>query len=246
MEEEFQEIGHCGGTVTFTISTSQDGGRQFQVTIQHSRNNAAGFFAVYALPQGIAVSSMQIGGLGERSNPPPTPGCFPVFVATDSQGMYGHECKACNGYWRSKSPAGYCPYCATFGEAHQLLTKAQKRYVQQYCDKLSEALEGEDGNYPINMDAVADAVGSTAAKPAFYYSEQRQQNLFSCDACGKTSDILGTYGYCTSCAKRNDLQELKKTFANIRQRINTIGEYESGVKEIVGAFDSYVNRLAKG
>ena len=61
MEEEFQEIGHCGGTVTFTISTSQDGGCQFQVTIQHSRNNAAGFFAVYAIPQGVAVDTIQLG-----------------------------------------------------------------------------------------------------------------------------------------------------------------------------------------
>jgi hypothetical protein len=103
----------------------------------------------------------------------------------------------------------------------------------------------EDGEYVIDMDAVADAVGKDTKKPPFYYAEESQQNKFTCKACGGFNDILGTFGYCSSCGTRNDLQELsEKTIPRIRDRINASGLYEACVRDSVAAFDSFIGQYA--
>ena len=89
--KEFDEIGHTGGTVTFHVVTGSDGRRGYQIGFHHSRPVAASLFAVYALPQGIVVAQVPMGGIGGKWPPPPVPGCFPVFIASDSEGMFGHS-----------------------------------------------------------------------------------------------------------------------------------------------------------
>ena len=243
---EFQEIAHCGGQVTIRVTTDKEHGRRYQLEWSHQRPVRAGTFAVYALPQGVAVGQMQLRGIGQPSNPPPVPGCFQVFIGSDSEGLYGHQCPGCGGYWRSALGL-VCPYCGIRAEIHNLLTPAQRSYVVQYCAKMREALEAEsDGEYVIDMDAVADAVGQSTPKPPFYYAEQSQQNKFTCDACGCSNDILGTFGYCSVCGSRNDHQELStQIIPRLRDRINTGGPYESCVKDAVAAFDSLVGRCAE-
>lgn len=246
-QDEFKEIGHCGGHVKFSVVTDKEGRRSYQIGITHSRPTAAAFFAIYALPQGIPIANMDIGGLSDSANSQHAPpmGGFPVFLASDSQGMCGNECPSCHSYWRTRGGASICPYCGIQAQRYQFLTAAQRRYVEQYCHRLSEALEAEDdGEHVIDMDAVADAVGQLD-KPPFYYAEQSQQNMFECDACGHTNDILGTYGYCSACGTRNDLQELEKALRLLRERINQTGPYETYAKEAVSAFDSFANRYAR-
>ena len=63
-KEEFQEIAHCGGEITFSVKTNEQGGRSYQVGYHHQRANRMGMFAVYALPQGIPVETIQLGGIG--------------------------------------------------------------------------------------------------------------------------------------------------------------------------------------
>jgi hypothetical protein len=100
-----------------------------------------------------------------------------------------------------------------------------------------------DGDYVIDMDAVADAAGNNAEKPPFYYAEESQQNKFKCSACGGYNDILGVYGYCSRCGTRNDFQELsEKVIPAIRERINAGGQNETCVKDAVSAFDSTVGQ----
>jgi hypothetical protein len=110
-----------------------------------------------------------------------------------------------------------------------------------------EALGAEnDGEHVINMDAVADAVGKEIEKPPFYYAEESQQHKFTCQACGEPTDILGTYGYCSVCGTRNDLQELsEKIIPGIRDRINSGGLLEACVRDAVAAFDSFVGRYVQ-
>ena len=243
---ELQEIGHSGGRVTFTV-TVVDGRVSYQVGWSHSRPNAAAVFAVYAIPQGAAVDDIELGGIGSRWNPPPIPGCYPVFISSDSTGMFGHQCPGCNGYWRSKHLSTVCPYCAFQSQKHfRFLTQAQQRYVPEYCATLHRALEsGEPGEYVIDMDAVADAAGKDCPKPDFYYAEERQQNLFTCSACNGVTDVLGTYAYCSVCATRNDLQELETRIQAIRHRANSGGPYEACVRDAVAAFDSSASQYAK-
>ena len=83
---EFQEIGHCGGKITFHVVTDADGHQNYQIGYSHSSPTPAGFFAVYAIPQGVAVDTIQLGGIGTPWNPPPIPGCYPVLIASDSEG----------------------------------------------------------------------------------------------------------------------------------------------------------------
>ncbi len=148
-----------------------------------------------------------------------------MFVSSDSSGMFGAECPVCHGYWRSRHTSLVCPYCAFQSRGRfQFLTQAQRKYVEHYCSTLSGALEsGEPGEYVIDMDAVADAAGKDSPKPAFYYAEEQQQNLFTCRACDGITDVLGTYAYCSLCATRNDLQELEERVRLIRERANTGG-----------------------
>jgi hypothetical protein len=243
-QDEFQEIAHSGGQLIIRIGADNRGRRGYQLTWRHQRPVAAAVFAVYALPEGIAVGQMNLGGIGSIPNPPPVPGCFQVFIGSDSEGKFGHECPSCNGYWRADCGAQVCPYCGVRAEMHNLLTTAQRSYVEQVCARMREVLgSDQDGEYVIDMDAVADAVGKDTKRPPFYYAEESQQNKFNCEACGTFNDILGTFGYCSSCGTRNDLQELsEKTIPQIRERINTGGPYEGCVRDSVAAFDALVGQ----
>jgi hypothetical protein len=247
MSSEFEEIGHSGGKITFSIKTDDKDQWSLEVGISGNRPVPAHVIAVYALPQGVPVGNIRIGGLGQPWNPPPFPGCFPVFIASDSQGKFGHNCPHCNGYWRSGPWPNVCPYCATKAPAYQFLSKSQLRYVHHYCEALIDALSsGEDAEVEINMDAVADAVGKEGEKPTFYVSEQSQQRKFTCGACGEFNDILGRFGYCSSCATRNDLADFQdQTVPTIRERINAGNAAEDCVRDAVASFDSFLAQVAK-
>jgi hypothetical protein len=129
-------------------------------------------FGVYALPQGIAISQLPIVGMGAPMPPPPIPGCYQVLIGSDSEGKFGHQCPACEGYWRGDAVPNSCPYCGIRAEVQDFLTNSQRRYVALFCRQMSEALASEgEGDYVIDMDAVADAVDKNGEKPPFYYSE---------------------------------------------------------------------------
>jgi hypothetical protein len=246
-KKEFQEIGHTGGKVTFNVVTDPQGRRQYQVGWTHQSPRPAALFAVWALRQGVAVAGINLGGIGTPWNDPPVPGCFPVFIGSDSEGKFGHQCHACRGYWRSAGTSVMCPYCASGGDRHLFLTEAQEHYVAQYCERLNEALADEkDGEHVIDMDAVAAAVGKDSEKPPFYYAEESQQKSFTCPACGAFNDIIGRFCYCSACGTRNDLHELETdVLQKLHARANAGGGYESCVADAVGAFDTFVGQYAK-
>jgi hypothetical protein len=244
---ELVEVAHSGGRITFRIRREDDGRLSYQMGVSGDRPNPMSLYALYALPQGIPVCDLQMGGLGQAWSPPPFPGCFSVFLVSDSTGLFGRQCPSCNGYWRTEYGNRICPYCGLQAAANYLLlTEAQQHYVAQYCARFREVLGKEEpGDYVIDMDAVADAVGSASPKPPFYYAEERQQNEFKCDACGAVNDVLGTYAYCSDCGSRNDQQEFARIIKAIRDRINAGGPYESCAKETVAAFDSLTDNYAE-
>jgi hypothetical protein len=243
-KEEFREIAHSGGTITIRILTRPEG-RAYSIEFRHCRPVASSFYSIHVVPPGIPIATAVLGGMGSPHDPGPVPGCFQVYVFSDSEGMYGRQCRTCNRYWRSKSPSTFCAYCGWSGAPHEFLTDARARYVQQYSAAFQNALSHqEDGEYIIDLDAVADAVGSEE-KPPFYYAEESQQNRFTCSECDSLEDILGKFGYCSVCGSRNDVAELDKTMAAIRERINKGGPYEDCVRDAVAAFDSLVSQYVK-
>lgn len=171
--------------------------------------------------------------------PPPVSGAFPVFVASDSEGWFGHQCPRCVGYWRARQIPTSCAYCGLRGGAHTFITKAQSRYVAAYIERLENALSDPvDGVHVIDMDEVASAIGKDGEKPAFYYSEERQQTHLTCEPCGATSDILGRFGYCSGCGTRNDLAEFEDDIERLRERINSGGPYNDCIRDAVALFDA--------
>lgn len=240
--QEFEEIGHSGGRITFRLLTDAEGRRKYQIQIQHQRPVRVTMVGLYALRQGIPVASIDLGGIGSRQDPPPFPGCFQVFLSSDSEGRFGHNCPTCKGYWRSEPWPNACPYCGHTSDGIQFLSEASRRFVAQYCDRLASALESEtDGDIVIDMDVVADAVGREGERPPFYVSEKSQQNKFTCSACGEFNDILGRFGYCSSCRTRNDLRILcDETFVTIRQRINADETPSNCVRDAAAAMDSFL------
>jgi hypothetical protein len=247
VSSEFEEIGHPGGKITFHLTTSPDGRRQYQIGFEGSFSGPMKMIAVYALQQGVPVATIQLGGIGQPWNRPPVPGCFAVFIASDSEGEFGHNCPRCRQYWRSGPWPNVCPYCATLAEGHDFLSDAQRRFVREYCERLRTALDSEpDGDVVIDLDAVANAVGKEGDKPPFYVSEKSQQHKFTCVACGEFNDILGRFGYCSSCGTRNDLALFRDLIVPaIRDRINTGSPPEDCVRDAVAAFDSLLGQYGK-
>jgi len=103
----------------------------------------------------------------------------------------------------------------------------------------------DDGEHLIDMDEVADAVGKGGVKPKFYYAEESQQNKYKCPACDESNDILGRYGYCSSCGTHNGLREFEVDINGNRNRINTSQQYDTCTKDAVAAFDSFARQIAK-
>lgn len=245
MVKDFEEIGHSGGQVTFDIITVE-GQRKYQVGMSCQSPGPVVMYGLYALSFGMAVGSIHMGGIGVQWNDPPLPGCFPVLIASDSQGKFGHNCPKCNGYWRSGCWVNFCPYCALQAETHEFLSLAQQRYVRHYCDVLNNAMSDEDGKTVIDMDAVAQATRQEGEKPSFYVAEESQQYKFTCVACEEFNDILGRFGYCAVCGTRNDCAVFKdETISNIRTRVNGNAPPEDCVRDAVSAFDTFVAQYAK-
>lgn len=252
--EEFQEIGHCGGQVTVTVVTDRDGRRGVSFGLQNSSPTPAAWFGVYALPQGIPVGTIQLGGIGQPWNPAPHRTCLPVFIASDSTGLFGHSCAACETYWRSQAAGAAwpltCPGCGYRGSTHELLTEGQRRFVAAFCEFTVDAMSsGTDGEHVIDIDKIAETVQAGQPLPAFYYTEESQQHHYTCAACGNADDILGRYGYCSCCGTRNDLQELTQTIETIqqktRERLTAKERLEAAVPDAVSAFDSTARQYAK-
>lgn len=247
--QEFQEIAHCGGRITISTETDERGHRLVAFGFRHSSPTAAALFAISADEIGNPLGMIELGGLVSRgSDDPPAMQGYTVFIASDSEGMFGHQCPRCNGYWRSRgAPSKWrmtCPYCGLRAETHNFLTMAQHKYVQHCCQRFEEIIHSDFvGESVINMDNVADAVASDK-KPDFYYAEQRQQNNYCCVSCGGNNDILGRYGYCSICGTHNGLQELQSEILAAKKRIED-ASYEGALSDMVSAFDSFARQLAK-
>lgn len=242
---EFEEIAHSGGTVTLSAITDSEGRRAYQQSYSNSRPNQSAIIAVWALPQGVPVASVNLGGMGVDSDPAPIAGCYMVMIGSDSHGKFGHHCPSCDGYWRSGPWPRFCPYCRYQDQPFNFMSEAQLRYVEHYCHALTTALQNDSyESFLIDMDVVADAAGKDGEKPAFYVSEESQQHKFKCDECGEFNDVIGRFAYCSACATRNETAIFKTDVAEIRSRLSAMNKGNI-VRDAVSAFDNIVGQFAK-
>jgi hypothetical protein len=241
LTEDFREIAHSGGKIIFDISVDHDGRPKYRVTSTGSRPVPMSMFAIYALPEGIPVANILLGGIGQSWNPPPYPSCIPVFIVSDSGGYFGHQCPECEKYWRSGTLVRVCPYCGVRGEAFRFLTPAHLAYVSHYTRTLLDAMDatqpGQSNQVTIDMAAIVD--GAVVPKPEFYYPGTSQQTRFKCVHCGVANYIRGRYGFCSRCGWRNNLADLQAHIEIVRADMNA-GRLapEEAVKKIVSVFDA--------
>jgi hypothetical protein len=245
--EDFKEIAHCGGKITFDIACDAEGRRSYSLGFVHDWPTPAAWIGIYASSQGIAVADFRIGGEGGGFEPQPPEDTFPVFLGSDSRLCWGHQCPRCHGYFRNGiHPATYpliCPYCGLRTNAWRFLTASHKIYIKHYVTTLLDALEAQitpdtSRRIIIDVDTIA-AQGANEPKPQFYYTTESQQTRYRCDHCNDFNDIRGRYGYCASCGWRNNLQLLGSTFSEIRERLNArqVGPPDV-VRSAVSEFDA--------
>ena len=254
--DEFREINHCGGRYSVKVKTSQDGARTYQIGVSSSRPLPASFFCVAVTYDGEPVGIVPLGGWAPdlANEGPQTSQYIPVFVASDREEKYGHECPRCAGYWRNEAvPHQWpltCPYCRLRASTHKFLTMGQRRFVGKCCQQVVEALEAEDdGEYVIDMDAIADEIQKGAQRPTFYYAEESQQSRFSCTLCGQFNDILGKYGYCSCCGYRNNLDLFTAEVDDLKKRLAKGLSPQECVRNLVSEMESagtdYVSHLVR-
>jgi len=245
---EFSEVGHCGGKLTVTVSTIEGGKKAYQIGVRNSAPTPAGWTMLYADSDGNPLSFVPIGGLSDDTGPKSAPGIL-VILGSDIETLYGHECPRCHEYWRTDGfPARWattCPYCGLQAAPHYFLTKGQRNYITECCKLVLEAMDGADGEHEVDLDAVADTVAKGSEKPKFYYANQAQQYRYKCEACGSRQDILGTYGFCSSCGTRNDAAVVRARLDGILERLAAGENPVSALKDAVAEFDSASRAIAK-
>lgn len=248
MVGEFQEIAHTGGKLTFTRGAiNLDGRPSYSVRYEHCRANECRLVALWVSIDGTPICMSPMRGLGEPADSPPTPDSIQVLLASDRTGCFGHHCPRCRGYWRSNSLASVCTYCGLHADGVVFLSVAQRNFVAHVAYLFNEFIDDlTRESVLIDLDAVAEAIGSAVEKPLFYAADVSQQNKFTCKACGEFNDILGRFGYCSSCGTRNDLDEFcDRDVSRIRERLNSDESPEKCLQEGVSAFDSLASKYAR-
>jgi hypothetical protein len=174
---DFEEIGHSGGKLKINIQ-----GTRAKFEIIHGNMNACRIESV-SIPFG-------------DSN-------LPIFMISDKEGYFGATCKVCDMRFRTSgfSEITTCPYCGTKDVFLNFFTINQKKYIEAYIKKFLELFRsGVSGT--IDFDSLIEHLDTNTS---FIYNEERQQTLFKCLNCSNTNDIIGIYGYCSSCGMRNNL-----------------------------------------
>lgn len=107
--------------------------------------------------------------------------------------------------------------------------------------------QDQDGKFSIKVKDLIEQVhrdGDTTAPPEFFV-EVARQTRFTCEACGIQNDILGRFGYCSTCGTRNDLAMLTADINAIRAGVNAGTSTTTALKEAVDAFDSVGRNYAR-
>ena len=232
-----QIIPHAGGKITITPGPN----RSYQLGFQHISSTHG--MALYQLAVGhdgrpLAVVSAM--GVGVATPPHPKPSIL-AFIISDAQQMWGRTCPQCRTYFRTKHISGMtvCPYCTFAEDSIYFLTDSQRRYARMFVEAVGNAIATQT-QVVIDFEEVTDL-------PEWTYSEQQLQHKFNCSRCNVTTDILGEYGSCPSCGKRNSggvfhrkMNDIEKQLvdANPDRRSELLGS-------TVSVFEAMANDLKK-
>lgn len=217
--------------------------------------SGTGFMALYCVAVSMdgrhLLSTVSPPGLGETITCP-RPSVI-TYIQSDTQGMWGRNCPFCKKYFRTTHIFGitFCPYCATGTDSLRFISKDQRKYIIAFYDAFARAYLGKT-NTSLDFAEITDT------RPAWHYSEEKQQFHFSCSTtgCNTATDILGEFGYCPRCGRTNArclflnrmddmltrLEHVKKTIENRREREKV---WEEMTKAAVSELEALARHLRR-
>lgn len=228
---EFEEIGHTGGKIEIKINSFR---------YSHSNPTPCTLHEILVLGDGTPIRYLPASGIGETVAPPF--GTFPVLLISDEEGFFGRICPSCKKYFRTQSlgPSMYCPYCGHLGSFATFFTANQLRYTHAVIEAYLSV--SEDTGVTIDLDHIIDSLPDNKSNP-FVYSEERQQRRVEC-TCRNVYDILGEYGFCPYCNRRNTLQVFEERLQKLEERLEpTQGELIDILKNSLSDFEGLANDL---
>ena len=209
--EEFEEIAHTGGKITFVHHPGQG----TAVKIEHCNPWAASLHQVCISFEGEILDFVPFGGIG-RVIPYPQPSIL-AFLISDKEGLFGRQCPECNSYFRSNflTSKTTCAYCGHQNRGVEFLTKNQLQFIQQFCYSFIEA-DTTQQTIEVNLDDLINGLDEN--QPGWVYTEERQQSKHTCSNCRCIYDILGDYGVCPCCSRPNFRSIVVRKFDEFEQQ----------------------------
>jgi len=166
---------------------------------------------------GQLLGNIPIAGLGKPIPPYPKPS-IPVWLISDREGLWGRtgSNKDCGSYFRTNCVGQtICPYCGYTDEGIAFTTENQLKYIERLCNAYIEAVNS-DHDIAFDLNSMIDELPNNG--PQWMYSEERQQLRFDCNCCRVTVDILGEYGGCPACGKRNYSEVFESKLNNLENQ----------------------------
>ena len=228
---EFEEIGHTGGRIEIKANS---------FTYKHSNPTPCTLHEILVLGDGTPIGYIPAGGIGQTVNTPI--GTFQVLLVSDREGFFGRICPTCKQYFRSQSlgPSMHCPYCGHTGGFNAFFTANQLSFTRAVMEAYLSVTEEKE--VTIDLDQIINNLPENKSNP-FVYSEERQQRRVKCK-CTNVYDILGEYGFCPYCKKRNSLQVFEDKFQKLEDRLGA-GQADPVdiLKNCISDFEGFANDL---
>jgi Zn finger protein HypA/HybF involved in hydrogenase expression len=183
-----------------------------------------------------------------------------TYLVSDREGLFGRVCPSCKSYFRTNCMKKklICPYCSWKDENGAFTTENQKRFMF-FCFKARDEAMTKRVKTVVDLGDAAKALPNN--KPAWVYTEENQQHTFSCNKCKQYNaniifNILGEFGNCPSCGKRNyalvfesKMQLLQRQFtekdAGVKEPQRRSEEWKNLLVRCVSEFESLANDMRK-
>jgi len=193
MTEFKDKIPAAGGKVEFLYDPARGIASQI---------SGSGFIAMYLVAISLdgqhLLATVHATGLGQMPVYP-QPSVL-TYIQSDTLGMWGRNCPACQKYFRTNHTMGltFCPYCSMTDDSLAFVSQKQRTYITACYDAFARAYVGKK-NTSVDMAEITDDV------VAWHYSEEKLQTHFKCQTkdCHTETDILGEYGFCPRCGRTN-------------------------------------------
>ena len=232
-----QPVPHAGGTLTIKPGPNDS----YQLGFRHtSSSHGMAFYQLAVSFDGRPLAFVPAGGVGSPMAPYPQPSVL-AFIISDAQQMWGRVCPQCRTYFRTNHISGMtvCPYC-TFAEDNiYFITDPQRRYLQKHVETVKRVLK-EQKEIEIDLKEATDF-------PEWTYEERQLQHRFKCTTCDVTTDILGEYGSCPKCGKRNSGAVFHQNLKQIELDLMTATQDRRSdlLNRTVSVFEAMANDLKK-